>query len=248
MQITVCQSDAALGAAAAEKIAQLLNAAIATRGAANLLLSTGASQFSTFEGLLKADVNWGCVTMFHLDEYIGLDVGHKASFQKYLAERFTTRVALKRAVFVNGLGNVQENIAALNADILRHPIDVGVIGIGENGHIAFNDPPADFEADAPFHIVTLNAACKQQQVNEGWFETVQQVPPTAISITPRHIMRCAHIVSPVPGQRKAAAIAAMLASPQASPMLPATLMKEHPSFQLFLDENSAAQWQAAQKQ
>lgn len=240
MFITVSPNEAELGKAAADRIAQLLNDAIAARGEANYLVSTGASQFSTFEALLQRDVDWGKVTMFHLDEYVGLPVTHAASFQKYLRERFVDRVSLKRAVFVNGLGDLDENLCALSADIAAHPIDVGVIGIGENAHIAFNDPPANFETDSAYHVVKLNEACKRQQVGEGWFASTAEVPAQAVSMTPKQIMRCRHIVAPVPGVRKAQAIHDTLASRRPDPMIPATLLATHPSCYLFLDADSAS--------
>lgn len=240
MYIHVSPTDVQLGQAAAEKIAQLLNQAIAERGEANYLVSTGASQFTTFEALLKLDVDWSKVTMFHLDEYVGLPVEHIASFQKYLRERFTDKVSLKRAVFVNGLGNVEENLRLLSEDIAAHPIDVGVIGIGENAHIAFNDPPANFETESAYHIVTLNDTCKRQQVGEGWFATVDDVPKQAVSMTCKQIMRCHHIVAPVPNLRKAQAIHDTLCATGIDPMVPATLMVTHPSCYLFLDKDSAS--------
>lgn len=240
MYIHVSPTDVQLGQAAAEKIAQLLNQAIAERGEANYLVSTGASQFTTFEALLKLDMDWSKVTMFHLDEYVGLPVEHIASFQKYLRERFTDKVSLKRAVFVNGLGNVEENLRLLSEDIAAHPIDVGVIGIGENAHIAFNDPPADFETESAYHIVTLNDTCKRQQVGEGWFATVDDVPRQAVSMTCKQIMRCRHIVAPVPNLRKAQAIHDTLCATGIDPMVPATLMVTHPSCYLFLDKDSAS--------
>ena len=240
MNIHISKDEKSLGEAAAVKIAELLNDAIKERGEANYLVSTGASQYSTFEALLKEQVDWSKVTMFHLDEYIGLPVTHPASFRKYLTERFTGKVNLKRVVFVNGLGNIEKNIEEVNRDIKTHPIDVGVVGIGENAHIAFNDPPADFESEDPFHIVTLNDTCKMQQVGEGWFKDIEDVPKQAISITPKQIMRCKHIVSPVPGARKASAISATLSAKEADNMIPATLMKNHESFYLFLDEESAS--------
>ncbi len=240
MNICVAANEKALGSAAAAKIVELLNQAISERGEANYLVSTGASQFSTFEALLTKDMDWSKVTMFHLDEYVGLPVSHKASFQKYLRERFADRVNLKRAVFVSGLGDLQENLRLLEEELAAHPIDVGAIGIGENGHIAFNDPPANFDVASAYHIVSLDEACKRQQVGEGWFPSVEEVPSRAISMTPKQIMRCQHIVSAVPGKRKAAAISNMLASQTVDPMIPATLLTTHPSFYLFLDESSAS--------
>lgn len=241
MTTIVSKTDAELGQKAAAQIVRLLKEAISARGEANLLVSTGASQFSTFEALLASDMDWSRVTMFHLDEYVDLPVNHPASFQKYLRERFTEKVNLKRAVLIDGMEDPVETIRRLNEDISQNPIDVGVIGIGENAHIAFNDPPADFEIEAAYHVVNLDEACKRQQVGEGWFGGLADVPNQAISITPRQIMRCAHVISPVPGTRKAAAIAATLKAERPDPMVPASLLKTHPSFFLFLDEGSASQ-------
>lgn len=240
MHITVSENETALGVAAATEIAALLSDAIRTRGEANYLVSTGASQFSTFEALLTMPLDWSKVTMFHLDEYVGLPVTHIASFQKYLRERFVDKVALKRAVFVNGLGDVEANLRELGADIAAHPIDVGVIGIGENAHIAFNDPPADFEVESAYQVVTLSDTCKRQQVGEGWFATIDDVPTQAVSMTPQQIMRCRHIIAPVPGKRKAQAIHDTLANDKVDPMVPATLLATHPSCHLFLDRDSAS--------
>jgi len=187
MHIIVSENPKKLGEVAADRIIMLLNKSIEERGEANYLVSTGASQFTTFDALLrrKGDVEWSKVTMFHLDEYVGLPVTHIASFQKYLRERFTDHVNLKRAVFVNGIGNLEKNLSDLSADITAHPIDVGVIGIGENAHIAFNDPPANFDTNCAYRIVTLNDTCKMQQVGEGWFKNIEEVPKQAVSMTPR---------------------------------------------------------------
>lgn len=242
MHIIVSENREELGEAAAEKIILLLNEAIEVRGEANYLVSTGASQFSTFEALLKrkGDVDWSRVTMFHLDEYVGLPITHVASFQKYLRERFTDHVNLKRAVFVNGIGDLKKNLAVLDKDIKAHPIDVGVIGIGENAHIAFNDPPADFDTEDAYQVVTLNDTCKKQQVGEGWFATVDDVPKQAVSMSPRQIMRCRSIIAPAPDKRKAKAIFATLSSKKMDPMVPASLMLQHPDAWLYLDKDSAS--------
>lgn len=240
MYITVSQSESALGVAAAREIISLLNKAIQARGEANCVLSTGASQFSTFNALLSMNMDWSKVNIFHLDEYIGLPADHPASFEKYLKERFLEKVSPKRVFFVNGMGDVKENIRALEIEISKHPTDVGVIGLGENAHIAFNDPPADFEIDAAYHIVTLNDTCKQQQVGEGWFTSTDEVPNRAISMTPKQIMRCRHIVAPVPDIRKAQTIYSTLSSVGVDPMVPASLLVTHPDFHLFLDQDSAS--------
>lgn len=240
MKLLIEKDSKALGKAAAKVIAEKLNAAIRKNGAARIVLSTGASQFDTIEALIREDVDWTRVTMFHLDEYVGLSESHKASFRKYLKERFASRVPLAAAHYVNGEGDVQANIAALTKELCAAPVDVGVIGIGENAHIAFNDPPADFETKESYWVVDLAERCKQQQVGEGWFENVEAVPRQAISMTPYRIMQCRCIVSCVPHKVKAEAIRATLAADHTDPNVPATLLKEHPDFYLFIDGDSAS--------
>ena len=239
MIIHVYRTPEEMGNEAARLIAEKLNAAIAQKGEARLLLSTGASQFEMMDALIHMPVDFAKVTMFHLDEYVALPVTHIASFRKYLQERFVDKVPLKEAVFVNGEGNVEANIAAITARIKEAPIDVGVIGIGENGHIAFNDPPADFDTEASYKVVNLDERCKRQQVGEGWFATVDDVPKQAISMTVKQIMACDSIVSVVPHAVKAEAVKNTLER-DVTNLVPATIMKTHPDFNLFLDSESAA--------
>ncbi|WP_367923996.1 6-phosphogluconolactonase [uncultured Ruthenibacterium sp.] len=239
MQMYVAKNAQEMGKVAAGKIADKLKSAIKLRGEARLLLSTGASQFETLEALCNEDLKWNKVTAFHLDEYLGIDADHPASFRKYLYERFASKVPVREMVYVNTTGNVEDNIQNLTQRVREKPIDVGVIGIGENAHIAFNDPPANLESKEAYHIVQLNDTCRKQQVGEGWFKQVQDVPQYAVSMTPYQIMLCQSIVSPVPGARKAKAIAAMLNAHETDAMIPATLLKTHHDFMLFLDEDSA---------
>lgn len=239
MIIHVYRTPEEMGNEAARLIAEKLNAAIAQKGEARLLLSTGASQFEMMDALIHMPVDFAKVTMFHLDEYVALPVTHIASFRKYLQERFVDKVPLKEAVFVNGEGDVEANIAAITARIKEAPVDVGVIGIGENGHIAFNDPPADFDTEASYKVVNLDERCKRQQVGEGWFATVDDVPKQAISMTVKQIMACDSIVSVVPHAVKAEAVKNTLER-DVTNLVPATIMKTHPDFNLFLDSESAA--------
>ena len=239
MVIHVYRTPEEMGYKAASLIAEKLNAAIALKGEARLLLSTGASQFEMMDALTRMPVDFGKVTMFHLDEYVALPVTHIASFRKYLQERFVDKVPLKEAVFVNGEGDVEANIAEITARIKEAPIDVGVIGIGENGHIAFNDPPADFDTEASYKVVNLDERCKRQQVGEGWFATMDDVPKQAISMTVKQIMACESIVSVVPHAVKAEAVKNTLER-DVTNLVPATIMKTHPDFCLFLDSESAA--------
>ncbi len=237
--ITIAENPQELGLKAARKIADLLREAIEAKGEARIILSTGASQFETMEALTQEDVDWSKVEMFHLDEYVALSESHIASFRKYLKERFVSKVNLKAAYFVNGEGDVQQNIAALSAELRRKVVDVGVIGIGENAHIAFNDPPADFETDLAYKVVELDERCKQQQVGEGWFKGLKDVPAQAITMCPRQIMACRHIVSSVPHAVKAEAVYNTITRP-VDPMVPATLLKTHADWNLFIDHESAS--------
>lgn len=177
--------------------------------------------------------------MFHLDEYVSLPESHPASFRKYLKERFVSKVPLKAAYFVDGEGDVAGNIAALSRELKKEPVDVGVIGIGENGHIAFNDPPADFDTEEAYKIVDLDERCKKQQVGEGWFADVDSVPKQAITMCVKQILSCRHIISAVPHNVKSEAILHTVTKP-VTPDVPATILKMHPDWRLFLDSQSAA--------
>ena len=240
MKIVVEKNAELLGLAAARNAAAILQAAIQTNGCARIVLSTGASQFEFLSAFIKQDVDWSKVEMFHLDEYVGLPETHIASFRKYLKERFVSQVPLKAAYFVNGEGDVENNIAQLSQELLKATVDLGLIGIGENGHIAFNDAPADLEDASCYKVVHLNDRCKQQQVNEGWFATLDEVPECAISMTVQQILKCRHIISVVPNERKAEAVKNTLAqSPNA--MVPATQLKTHPNWSLYIDSGAASQ-------
>jgi len=236
MEIRICKDRYELGASAAKFTAAAIREAIAEKGCARILLSTGASQFDTLASLIKEDVEWDKVEMFHLDEYVNLPETHGASFRKYLKEKFTTKVNLKAAYFVDG---TDENRKALGEKINESPIDVGLIGIGENGHIAFNDPPADFETEEPYIVVKLNDTCKKQQVGEGWFATPDDVPTHAVSMSVKQIMKCKKIISCVPYAVKADAVYKTL-SGELSNLVPATMLKTHPDFTLYIDHDSAA--------
>ena len=239
MKVKVFKNSEELGKAAASYSAEILNKAIKEKGEARLVLSTGASQFDTLKALIEEDVDWSKVEMFHLDEYIGLSESHPASFRKYLKERFTSKVPLKKAHFVDGEGNVQERIKLLTNEIRKAPVDLALIGIGENTHIAFNDPPADFDTKEAYIIVNLDDACKRQQVGEGWFPTVNDVPGQAISMSVYQIMQSKVIVSCVPYKAKAKAVKLVLEN-DVTNTIPATMLKRHPNWTLFLDSDSAA--------
>ena len=237
MNIHIDISDNAdeLGMRAAGKIASLIEEAINKKGKARIILSTGMSQFETLSHLIAYDLPWDKVEMFHLDEYVGLDESHPASFRKYLKERFVSKVNLKAAYFVEGV----DAIPSLTRELRKEEIDVGVIGIGENGHIAFNDPPADFTTGEAYKVVTLDRRCREQQVGEGWFRTIDEVPAEAITMCVKEIMKSKHIVSAVPHEIKAEAIYNTITG-RISQDVPATILKTHPDWNLFIDKDSAS--------
>lgn len=239
MKVIVSKDFNELGRKSGEYAVKLLKKIIAEKGEARLLLSTGASQFATIEALVNSDVDFSKVTMFHLDEYIGLPITHPASFRKYLMERFTSRINLKAAYFVDGEGDIKTHLKELSVLINEQQIDLGLIGIGENGHIAFNDPPADFDTDEAYIVVDLDDDCKTQQVGEGWFASLDDVPMQAISMTVKKIMDCKTIISCVPHKVKAKAVADTLTS-ELTNMIPATILRQHDDVTLFIDENSAS--------
>ena len=240
MKIIVTGNAVELGKAAAQQAAEVLRRTIHEKGKARIVLSTGQSQFETLESLLEEDVDWSRVEAFHLDEYIGLPETHPASFRRYLNERFVSKVRLYAFHPVSGEGDVRNRIRELNRTILSEPVDVGLIGIGENAHIAFNDPPADFDEENPFIVVTLDPKCREQQVREGWFPDVESVPEKAVSMSVWQILKCRCIISSVPHLVKARAVRMTLES-EITPDVPASILKTHASFHLYLDVGSASE-------
>ncbi len=239
MKITLSENAVQLGQRAAVLTAEKLNAAISENGSARLVMSTGASQFETIKELVKQPIDWSKVEVFHLDEYVDLPITHPASFRKYIKERFGDFVNAKAIYYVNTEGDVDANIAALTEKLREKPVDVGLIGIGENAHIAFNDPPADFENDNAYIVVELAEKCRYQQLGEGWFENIDQVPTKAVSMTVKEIMKSRVIISCVPHSVKAQAIKDTLEN-ELTPEIPATMLKKHDNFNLFVDKNSAS--------
>ena len=241
MNISVFNTPEALGTAAGATAAKLIGEAINTNGTANIILATGTSQFETLNSLVLAnDIDWNKVIMFHLDEYISLPVTHMASFRKYLQERFLSKVGpLKEAFLINGNTDPVKECERLSTLIRQHPVDVALIGIGENGHLAFNDPPADFETSDPYIIVELDEACKKQQMGEGWFHTIDEVPLRAISMSVQQILKSKNIICSVPGERKAAAIRNTFEK-EISNMYPSSILRTQPSCNIYLDTNSAS--------
>ena len=240
MELYIYPDKQASGAAAAEWIAGLIRRAISQQGAANIIVATGASQFEMFSHIVTLDVDWSKVTVFHLDEYIGLPVSHPASFRRYLRQRFVDKLPeLHQFHEINGEGDPLAECRRLGELICRSPVDVACVGIGENGHLAFNDPPADFVTQEPYIVVSLDAACRQQQIGEGWFASLQDVPQQAISMSIQQIMKSDAIVCLVPDARKASAVQKTVEGPLTA-LVPASILQQHPRCCLFLDEPAAA--------
>jgi len=242
MEKFIFKTKQKMGAAAAAHAADAIKHAIEKKGQANIILATGTSQFETIKSLTSSsEIDFSKVTMFHLDEYIGLPADHPASFRKYLKERFVDKVpALKAVHFVEGnVDDVQQECQRLGDIIAKNPIDVALIGIGENGHLAFNDPPADFETEEPYIIVELDEKCRAQQLGEGWFETLEQVPRRAISMSIRQIMKSACLIVSVPEKRKAEAVKNALEG-KITNMCPASILQKHPNCKIFLDADAAS--------
>ena len=238
MEIIISETKLELGKKAAQKGAELIRKAISDKGKANIIVATGASQFEMLSELVKENIEWSLVTGFHLDEYIGIDENHPASFRKYLKERFVSLVSLKEFNYVNGNG-AEKECKRLGEIIVKHPIDVAFVGIGENGHLAFNDPPADFKTEEPYIVVNLDDDCRRQQLGEGWFPTFDDVPKQAISMSIKQIMKSENIICSVPDERKSVAVKNTLKG-EVSPLIPASILQKHTSTWLFLDKESAS--------
>lgn len=243
MQVDVATSADEMGRRAAACAAAAILQAIRARGAARVIVATGASQFGFLKALTGTPgIDWSKVTGFHLDEYVGLSAGHPASFRNYLRQRFVGALPIPIHAFheVNGEAvDLAAECRRLKALLDEAPIDVACVGIGENGHLAFNDPPADFGTFAAFLVVALDEACRRQQVGEGWFATLDDVPKQALSMSVPQIMKSRQIVCTVPDARKAAAVKGSVKGP-VSNLCPASILQRHPACAMFLDPASAA--------
>ena len=240
MQIKILDDKKALGLAAAEHAAKSLRAAVRENGAARIVAATGVSQFEFLDLLTSAaDIAWSRVELFHLDEYVGLPATHPASFRKYIMERIIHKTGITQYHLLDGEGYPQDVAKRVGNELISRPVDLAFVGIGENGHLAFNDPPADFATEEPYLVVALDEACRQQQVNEGWFEKLDDVPKRAISMSIRQIMRVREIIAVVPEGRKAAAVRACLEE-EIHPMAPASILREHANATIYLDQDSAS--------
>jgi glucosamine-6-phosphate deaminase len=240
VKIEIIPDTQQLGRSAAAFGATAIRAALARNGEARIILATGVSQLAMLDRLVaEPGIDWSRVTAFHLDEYIRLPEGHPASFRRYLEERFVARVPAARFVPIDGNRDPAAEIERLGALIAAGPIDVCFAGLGENCHLAFNDPPADFETESAYLVVTLDEACRRQQLGEGWFPTFADVPTEAISMSVRQIMRSATVVLSVPDARKAKAVHAMMTG-DVTPLHPGSILRQHPNTTMFLDRESAA--------
>jgi glucosamine-6-phosphate deaminase len=241
LQIKILQDKSSLSRAAAEHAANSLRSLLAEKTTVRLVAATGASQLEFLEALSSAaNIDWPRVELFHLDEYVGLPVGHRASFRKYLYERLINKTGIKRFHPLDGESAPEAVAREIGRELLSGPIDLSFVGIGENGHLAFNDPPADFETDEPYLVVTLDQACRQQQVNEGWFAALEEVPAKAISMSVQQILRAKEIIAVVPDRRKAAAVKACFAG-AISPQQPASALRKHSLATVYLDLESASE-------
>ena len=240
MIIKVFKDKLSLANAAAEQAARHIRDAISTNGSARIIASTGASQFEFLDALTSArDVDWKRVEMFHLDEYIGLPSSHPASFRGYLLKRLINKVGITRYHLLDGESDPASVAREVGAKLATGPIDVAFVGIGENGHLAFNDPPADFDTEEPYLIVELDEACRRQQLGEGWFKSLSAVPQRAISMSVRQILKAHEIICIVPDARKARAVAACFEG-GISANAPASILRSHPGTTIYLDNDSAS--------
>lgn len=240
MEVVICDSAASLGLRSAHQGAEVIRAAIEQRGAANILVATGISQFGTLAALIaEPGIDWTKITGFHLDEYIGLPLSHPASFRGYLKQRLVDHVPFAAFHYIDGESDPVAECRRLGQIIAAHPIDVAFVGIGENGHLAFNDPPADFATEDPYIVVSLDDACRKQQLGEGWFKTFDDVPKQAISASIRQIMKSREIVGSALDDRKAKAVEATVEGP-VTPDAPASILQQHPQATLYLDRAAAS--------
>ena len=240
MDFKIFDDRNSLGKAAANQAASAIRQAIGARGSARVVAATAASQKEFLEALTTVPgIDWTCVEVFHLDEYIGLPITHPGSFRKMLLEQLISKTGVVKYHLLDGDGDVASVIRRESDALVSAPIDIAFLGIGENGHLAFNDPPADFETEAPYLVVELDEACRRQQVGEAWFSDISQVPKQAISMSVKQIMKIQELIAIVPGPQKAQAIAACF-NGKIDPMAPASILRNHANVTLYLDKDSAA--------
>jgi len=241
MILRLSEDARALAGAAAEHAAAAMKAAIAARDRCRLVLATGNSQLAFLDALTQmSGIDWRKVEAFHLDEYVGVAITHPASFRRFLLERVIQKAGIRSYLFLRGdAADLKAAVDEAGRQLTSAPIDLAFIGIGENGHIAFNDPPADFVTEEPYIVVELDEACRRQQVGEGWFADLREVPRRAISMSVRQILKAREIVSVVPDQRKAKAVQMCLEGP-IRPIAPASILRRHEKTTIYLDQESAS--------
>ena len=240
MIVRVFEDKRSLSRAAADQASAAVRRAILDRECARIVVATGASQLDFLDALTNAEnIDWQRVEMFHLDEYVGLPITHPASFRKYLLERLIHKVRIAKYHLLDGSGDPSEVARRVGAALQSAPVDIAFVGIGENGHLAFNDPPADFQTEESYLIVTLDEACLRQQVGEGWFANISEVPRRAISMSVRQILKAKEIICVVPDARKAPAVKLCFEG-EVSPMAPASILRTHPAATIYLDRESAS--------
>ena len=240
MVIKIYEDKTSLARAAAEQAAASVRNAIRGSGRARIIAATGASQFEFLDALTAMPaIEWPRVEMFHLDEYVGLPASHPASFRKYLLERLINKTGITKYHFLDGEGDVPAVVRRVSAELTAAPIDIAFVGIGENGHLAFNDPPANFQTEEPYIIVDLDEPCRRQQVGEGWFGNLSEVPKRAMSMSARQILKAREILCVVPDARKAQAVKSCLEG-EVRPLAPASILRTHPNTTVFLDKLSSA--------
>jgi glucosamine-6-phosphate deaminase len=240
MTIKVFKDKPTLASSAAAHATTSLRRAISEKGAARLIAATGAAQFEFLEALTATPgIEWNRVEMFHLDEYIGLPISHPASFRSFLLTRLINKTGIKHYHLLDGETDPESVVREVGKELAKAPVDVAFVGIGENGHLAFNDPPADFETEDPYLIVNLDEACRRQQLGEGWFPTLADVPERAISMSVRQVLKAQEIIAIVPDKRKAPAVVACFEE-EISAMAPASILRNHPRATIYLDTNSAS--------
>jgi glucosamine-6-phosphate deaminase len=238
-QVSIGRTKDLMARAAASYAVAELTAALQRKPTVRLVAATGASQIEFLEYVTSTPgVEWKRVELFHLDEYIGFGVDHPASFARYIKERIIDRTGIVKFHLLDGLANPDEAIRSANEAIRSAPIDLAFVGIGENGHLAFNDPPADFETEDPYIIVNLDDACRRQQVGEGWFKSIEDVPRRAISMSVRQILKAESIVCTVPDKRKAQALKAAILGPVTRDV-PASILRNHSKVKFFIDAAAA---------
>jgi len=241
MRLKVFNDKITLGRAAAEQAATAIRRAISERGEARIIAATAASQLEFLDALTKASgIDWTKVEAFHLDEYIGIPITHPGSFRKMLMEQLVVKTGIRQYHLLAGdAAEPAAVVREIGTQLASAPIDIAFLGIGENGHIAFNDPPADFNTEEPYIIVNLDEACRQQQVGEAWFADLSQVPKQALSMSAKQILKAKEILAVVPDKRKARAVKACFEG-EISPMAPASILRRHPNATVYLDTNSAS--------